>query len=311
MTIGRPPEPIPSEALAYFAAHCMPNTCERRLTVLMAEAGDALSVSDETARRWAHRAGYQLCGRLHWSEPGHSVLGRGQPLSPRTLAIRAHLREHSAPMGNPDAADWRRATVSFAAVARQFGVSRAWVGWQALQARVAAQQQSNNSEEGVGEAMMTDSELAAIAARRAKITPPPWMLMPELCGPNGQGIFNGDLGCIVEVGDPYPRGDNHPQENMVFLVNAPADIDALLAEVRRLRAQLAGVSGHGAGGAGMSEQGLPSDERLAAQVADLAFKLDPPKPWGLANWTLELEPEETLAAFRELQRARARLALLE
>lgn len=74
-------------------------------------------------------------------------------------------------------------------------------------------------------------DIEAITARLAAITPPPWILLPPLCGPDGQGVYNEDGGCICEVGDPYPRGDNHPQANMTFIAHAPADIAALLALV--------------------------------------------------------------------------------
>lgn len=75
----------------------------------------------------------------------------------------------------------------------------------------------------------TKVRLKQIRERRSKITKPPWILMPELCGPEGQGVYQQEsIGRICEVGDPYPRGDNRPQENMEFIVNAPDDIDFLL-----------------------------------------------------------------------------------
>ena len=85
--------------------------------------------------------------------------------------------------------------------------------------------------------MLTDERLAEIEARCNAATPGPWTLMPEMCGPDGQGVYEeSGLGIICEVGDPYPRGDNHPQENMEFIAAARADVPDLLAEVRRLRA---------------------------------------------------------------------------
>ena len=51
-------------------------------------------------------------------------------------------------------------------------------------------------------------------------TPGPWHLAPPKCGPDGQGVYANDLGCVCEVGDPYPRGNNHPQENMEFIAEA-------------------------------------------------------------------------------------------
>jgi hypothetical protein len=62
-----------------------------------------------------------------------------------------------------------------------------------------------------------DKDLAMLAA----LSPYPWVLMPKRCGPDGQGVFTADMGPICEVGDPYPRGDNHPQENMAFIAVAP------------------------------------------------------------------------------------------
>jgi hypothetical protein len=86
---------------------------------------------------------------------------------------------------------------------------------------------------------MTDDELDAILARADAATPAPWFVLPERCGPDGQGIFNEDGGCICEVGDPYKRGDNHPQENMVFIAASRTDVPTLVAEVRSLRTDLA------------------------------------------------------------------------
>lgn len=79
-----------------------------------------------------------------------------------------------------------------------------------------------------------NERLKEIKERRAKITKPPWILMPELCGPEGQGIYQQEsMGIICEVGDPYPRGGNRPQETMEFLVNAPDDIDFLMSLVEK------------------------------------------------------------------------------
>lgn len=97
--------------------------------------------------------------------------------------------------------------------------------------------------------MMTDDELEAIRARAEEATPGPWIVMPELCGTDGQGVYHAEsLGPICEVGDPYPRGDNRPQENMTFIAHAREDIPALLAdrdelvaEVFRLRALVGDV----------------------------------------------------------------------
>ena len=77
-----------------------------------------------------------------------------------------------------------------------------------------------------------EQRLAEISARLKVITPPPWIVMPELCGPEGQGVYNEDGGPICEVGDPYPRGKNRPQENMAFIAHAPDDVRWLLNVLR-------------------------------------------------------------------------------
>lgn len=71
--------------------------------------------------------------------------------------------------------------------------------------------------------------LDEIRERLSKITDRPWALVPEQCGPGGQAIVELDSGGpIVEVGDPYPRGNNRPQENMEFFLHAADDIEYLL-----------------------------------------------------------------------------------
>ncbi|MDF1510703.1 hypothetical protein PZE06_21440 [Robertmurraya sp. DFI.2.37] len=83
---------------------------------------------------------------------------------------------------------------------------------------------------------MTNEDLQAIKERAEKATAGPRVLAPELCGPEGQGVYEPDsFGCICEVGDPYPRGNNRPQENMEFIANAREDVPKLVAEVERLR----------------------------------------------------------------------------
>lgn len=83
---------------------------------------------------------------------------------------------------------------------------------------------------------LSTEELQAIKERCKKATSGPWILMPEVCGIEGQGVFETDsFGCICEVGDPYPRGNNRPQQNMEFIANARQDIPKLLAEIERLR----------------------------------------------------------------------------
>lgn len=70
--------------------------------------------------------------------------------------------------------------------------------------------------------MLSDAELAAIAARRAALSPGPWAAEHRggwwhLAGPE----------YAVEVGAR--------QADAVFWAGAAADVDMLLAEVRRLR----------------------------------------------------------------------------
>lgn len=59
--------------------------------------------------------------------------------------------------------------------------------------------------------------------------------MPEKCGPEGQAVYEeASFGPICEVGDPYPRSSNRPQENMEFITSAPEDVDWLIDKVSRL-----------------------------------------------------------------------------
>ncbi len=52
-------------------------------------------------------------------------------------------------------------------------------------------------------------------------TPGPWIIHPELCGPGGQSVYQeAGFGPICDVSDPYPRGDNRPQQNMEFIAMA-------------------------------------------------------------------------------------------
>lgn len=90
---------------------------------------------------------------------------------------------------------------------------------------------------------MNQEQLNAIKQRAENATPGPWLVAPEKCSPEGQGVYESDgFGCICEVGDPYPRGNNRPQENMVFIANAREDVPALVAEVERLREVLKGAA---------------------------------------------------------------------
>jgi len=83
-----------------------------------------------------------------------------------------------------------------------------------------------------------EPDVDAIEARANAATPGPWHVAPPECGPDGQGVYDPELGQIVEVGDPYPRGNNHPQENMEFIAHASEDIPALIARIRQLEKEL-------------------------------------------------------------------------
>lgn len=86
---------------------------------------------------------------------------------------------------------------------------------------------------------MNQEQLNAIKERVAKATPGPWLVAPEKCGPEGQGVYESDgFGCICEVGDPYPRGNNRPQDNMEFIAHTREDVPLLVSEIERLRKAL-------------------------------------------------------------------------
>ena len=54
-------------------------------------------------------------------------------------------------------------------------------------------------------------------------TPGPWDVFPEVCGSEGQTVFQVESGGdICDVADPYPRGENRPTENMQFIAEARA-----------------------------------------------------------------------------------------
>ena len=69
--------------------------------------------------------------------------------------------------------------------------------------------------------MMNKRDLRADLELCNKATPGPWEVFPPLCGPEGQTVYQVDSGGpICDVSDPYPRGDNKPQENMMFIAQA-------------------------------------------------------------------------------------------
>ena len=89
---------------------------------------------------------------------------------------------------------------------------------------------------------MTPEEIKEAQALCKKATSGPWRCLPEVCTIEGMGVYNeADMGCIVEVGDPYPRGNNRPTENLQFIAKArtllPQALDAL-EEAHREIAQL-------------------------------------------------------------------------
>ena len=82
---------------------------------------------------------------------------------------------------------------------------------------------------------MTDEELAAIEARLKKATPGPWRVVV-----NGQGDYDapgiegeGDAGSVLFDAGLLSHTDR------ALIAHAPADLRALIAEVERLRAEVA------------------------------------------------------------------------
>lgn len=79
-------------------------------------------------------------------------------------------------------------------------------------------------------------DIQAIKARRAAIMPGEWQAS-RLLGVNF-GVFDALNGCVCVVDSRYPLdGETYA----TFIAAAPADIDALLAEVERLTAALDAV----------------------------------------------------------------------
>jgi hypothetical protein len=77
------------------------------------------------------------------------------------------------------------------------------------------------------------TDLKALMELAAKVTPLPWdsdssgvfCNNPDADGMGGEILEPHDpktppIGGIGRVGDPYPRGDNHPAENMRYIVAA-------------------------------------------------------------------------------------------
>lgn len=76
--------------------------------------------------------------------------------------------------------------------------------------------------------VMTEAQLAEIEARANAATPGPWTADNEYDEPAVVGPDNRDLALFVET-----------DADAAFLANARTDVPALVAEVRRLRAELA------------------------------------------------------------------------
>jgi len=118
-------------------------------------------------------------------------------------------------------------------------------------------------------------------ARCEAATSGPWVLSPPLCGPDGQGVYQlSSGGPICDVGDPYPRGENRPQENMEFIAEARTDLPDALAEIERLQTELAWATRevYTPGTDGGPDEWTPADHE----------EPEPPRPSGLAAWTREL-----------------------
>lgn len=85
---------------------------------------------------------------------------------------------------------------------------------------------------------ITDDQLAQWDKLCEEATEGPWELFPKLCGPDGQTVMCPEGGPICEVGDPYPRSSNKPQENMELICASRTALPALLKDRKKLLAQL-------------------------------------------------------------------------
>lgn len=80
-------------------------------------------------------------------------------------------------------------------------------------------------------APLTDQQLADIRQRAEAATPGPWHLDED-----DAEIWSADHSMVADIWEP-----THASMNGEFIAHARQDVPALLAEVARLRAQLAGV----------------------------------------------------------------------
>jgi hypothetical protein len=86
---------------------------------------------------------------------------------------------------------------------------------------------------------LTDDDLDAIARRLAAATAGPWRLSYGL-------VLSGDgrRVCRVQSVSGVGKGRLGSEEDGTFIVHSRADVEALVAEVARLRAALREVRGH-------------------------------------------------------------------
>lgn len=85
---------------------------------------------------------------------------------------------------------------------------------------------------------MTTERLAEIKALRAGITPAPWVA-DMTSGALWHAASGGE---IATINWDHQTGDHQPGGDLEFIADAPLMVDDLLAEVERLREQLAKVT---------------------------------------------------------------------
>lgn len=91
--------------------------------------------------------------------------------------------------------------------------------------------------------LLDDAALLEMERVTEAATHGPWIVIPERCGPEGQGVYT-DPGAdccggahVCEVGDPEPRRCNRPEQTMRFIAAARMWVPLLIGEVRRLRTE--------------------------------------------------------------------------
>lgn len=88
---------------------------------------------------------------------------------------------------------------------------------------------------------MDSERLAELRALAESATPGPWEPTPDDMLSEGLGVVtfhpDGMGGPVCEMSDPYPRGINHPVENMRFIAACnPLVVLELLYAIDRVRA---------------------------------------------------------------------------